>query len=75
MTKLYGGAGEDRTHAWGICSPLPYYLATAPVTQRIATYSPEAMLLLRFALWISKNDRLKNALDLFFGTRGNRDGR
>ena len=25
-----GGAGEDRTRAWGICSPLPYCLATAP---------------------------------------------
>lgn len=26
----HGGAGEDRTRAWGICSPLPYCLATAP---------------------------------------------
>src|SRR3989338_3357683 len=25
-----GGAGGNRTHAWGFCRPLPYCLATAP---------------------------------------------
>ena len=30
-----GGAGGNRTHAWGFCRPLPYYLATAPMEKTL----------------------------------------
>ena len=38
-----GGAGGDRTRAWGICSPLPYCLATAPTQKNSSDFYRESL--------------------------------
>ena len=38
-----GGAGENCTRAWGFCRPLPYYLATAPMSRRSSEAKPDGI--------------------------------